>query len=67
LGGTATSASRETAEMVGSTMIASTIEAGSNPGPLSPVPNNGIHPRCACSQFAGGRTNGITTNIPHKP
>ena len=39
-GGTATSASREMAEIVGSTMIASTSDAGSIPGPLSAVPKN---------------------------
>src|SRR3984893_2788442 len=63
LGGTATSASREIAEMVGNTMMARTIEAGSNPGPLRSVPKIGIHHRCECNHCAGGRTNGITTKI----
>ncbi len=66
-GGTATSASREMAEIVGSTMIASTSAAGSKPGPLRAVPKNGIQPRCPCSQSASGRTNGMTTKIPHSP
>ena len=54
-GGTATSASREIAEMVGSTMIASTIEAGSKPGPLRPVPNN-RNPSQMRVQPVSGRT-----------
>ena len=66
-GGTSTSASREIAEIVGSTMIASTSEAGSIPGPLSGVPKNGIQPRWPWSQLAIGRTSGITTKMPHRP
>ena len=45
-GGTALRASREMAEMVGSTMMVNTKAAGSMPGPLSDVLKKGIHPKC---------------------
>ena len=63
-GGTPPIASRATADMVGNTMTASTIAAGSMPGPESEVLNSGIHDRCSCNQFAVGRILGITTKIP---
>ena len=50
LGGTAASESREIAEMVGRTMMASTMAAGSIPGPLSRLSNIGIQPRFPFSQ-----------------
>src|SRR4029079_17138622 len=49
-GGTSISASREMAEIVGSTMMASTSAAGSNPGPLSGVENQGSQPRWLLNQ-----------------
>ena len=53
--------------MVGSTMMASTMAAGSRPGPLSDVPKNGMNPRYSLSQFAAGRMTGMTTKMPHRP
>ena len=55
-GGTATSASREIAEIVGSTMIASTIDAGIRPGPLERGAEEG-NPAQVPVQPVGPRSN----------
>ncbi len=67
LGGTETSASRLMAVMVGRIMMASTITAGSTPGPLRSVENSDIQPSFRCSQLQAGRISGMTTNNPHRP
>src|SRR5215467_9332703 len=66
-GGTDTSASRLIAVIVGRIIMDNTITAGSTPGPLKFVENNGNQPNCSCSQLQYGRIKGISTKIPHKP
>ncbi len=65
--GVAFSAVRESAAIVGSTMIASTKEAGRKHGPDEGVEKSGNQPIFALSQLPTGLVIGMTTARPQRP
>ena len=68
--GTASSTSRDTAEMYGSTMIARMTPAASMLGPYAGPVKNGVAPRSSVSRRNGitcSRSSGSSTKIPHSP
>ncbi len=66
--GTATSASRLSAVMVGSIMIDSTITAGNMPGPAERRAEERDQAEAArAASRRAGRSAGITTKMPHRP